>query len=34
MERLPAGKKLKPQMLMLKNLLELALQDVIGIANN
>lgn len=34
MERLPAGKKLKHRMRMLKNLLELALQDVIGIANN
>lgn len=34
MERLPAGKKLVPRMLMLKNLLELAQQDVIGIVNN
>ena len=32
MERLPAGKKLKPRMRMLKNLLEL--QDVIGIVGN
>ena len=34
MERLPAGKKLKPRMRILKNLLELALQDVIGIVGN
>lgn len=34
MERLPAGKKLKPRMRMLKNLLELELQDVIGIVGN